>query len=327
MRCMSCALAALGLVCMVASGPPAWAAMWSPPVDEPVIVVPFGASRPAGVHCGVDLQAEPGAQVRSPVSGQVVFAGAVPADGGGTCVAVTIETPDGFRISLLPLDGSYVRSGMVVAGGDSLGRLATAGDDSSDMPHLHVGLRQGDRYIDPTPLLPAMTASPVQAPPSADEAPGAAGSSEVGSPLPGAAAEAPVSSQRPSVEDEHADQTGRATSTGVAVTPVVTASQGGLVGAGAVSEIVSAGSPRVDTRVRQARLLRQAGVSSTGAEHGFAPKTGDVAGGGTWVSGRSILGPTAGAVGEAVTRSLALAATLVAAVAGAVRVKALVRVR
>jgi len=327
MRCVSCALAALGFVCMVAAGPPAWAARWSPPIDEPVVVVPFGASRTAGVHSGVDLQSEPGAQVRSPVCGQVVFAGAVPADGGGTCVAVTIETPDGLRISLLPLDGAYVRSGTVVADGDSLGRLAVAGDDSADVPHLHVGLRQGDWYIDPTPFLPAVAASPVQAPPSADEAPGAGGLSEVGSPLSGGAAEASIGTQRPIADGADAEQAGRVTSTGLAASPVDTASQGGRGSAGAVSEVVPTEPAKVDTGVSQARLLPHAGVASTRAAHGLASKTGDVADGGTWVSRRSILGPTASAAGEAVSRSLALAVALVAAVAGAVRVKALVRVR
>jgi len=326
MRRMSCGLAALGLACGVALSPPAWGAVWSPPVDVPAVLVPFGAGRPAGVHSGVDLQADPGSQVRSPVAGQVVFAGAVPADGGGTCVAVTVETQDGLRISLLPLDAAYVCSGAHVTEGESLGRLAAAGDDSSDATHLHVGLRQQDRYIDPAPFLPAMVSLPVSAPVSTDEPSAADWASEVGPTLPGAAVEA-VAAERPGAESAGAGKTGRVTSVVSGDAATVTRHDAGWAEAGAVSPVVSSAPQSTDSVVLQARLLPQAEVSSRGSESGLAADVGGVAGGDTWASGRSVLGPAAGAAGEAANRSLALAAALVAAVAGAVRVKALVYVR
>lgn len=326
MRRMWCALAAVGSVCAVVLSPPAWAAVWSPPVDVPMVLVPFGAQRPAGVHRGVDLQADPGSQVRSPAAGQVVFAGAVPADGGGTCVAVTIETQDGFRISLLPLDGAYVCSGARVTEGESLGRLAAAGDDSSHASHLHIGLREGDRYVDPAPFLPAMVSPPVSAPASADEPAVVGGSQEAGSPQSDAVVEASAA-ESPSAESAGSGQTGRVASSVPGDAAGVPGHDVGRTEVGANSPAVSPAPQSAGPVVRQARLLPQAGVSSAGPESGFAPGTRGGAGGGTWASGRSVLGPTAGAAGEALSRSLAPAAVLVAAVAGAVRVKALVRVR
>lgn len=326
MRHMWCALAAVGSVCAVVLSPPAWAAVWSPPVDVPMVLVPFGAQRPAGVHRGVDLQADPGSQVRSPAAGQVVFAGAVPADGGGTCVAVTIETQDGFRISLLPLDGAYVCSGARVTEGESLGRLAAAGDDSSHASHLHIGLREGDRYVDPAPFLPAMVSPPVSAPASADEPAVVGGSQEAGSPQSDAVVEA-VAAEHPGAESAGAGKTGRVTSVVSGDAATVTRHDAGWAEAGAVSPVVSSAPQSTDSVVLQARLLPQAEVSSRGSESGLAADVGGVAGGDTWASGRSVLGPAAGAAGEAANRSLALAAALVAAVAGAVRVKALVYVR
>lgn len=134
-------------------GQTAAATEWSPPVSGTSIALPFGAEYPGGVHRGIDLPADVGAAIQAPSAGRVAFAGTIPADGGGTCNAVTIETADGHKISLLPLESVQVQAGAPICAGDTVGRLAVSGDDSSASPHLHLGLRQGDRYIDPAPLL------------------------------------------------------------------------------------------------------------------------------------------------------------------------------
>ncbi|MHB1136752.1 MAG: murein hydrolase activator EnvC family protein [Coriobacteriia bacterium] len=138
---------------LVVVGQSAWAAEWSPPVSGASIALPFGAEYPGGVHRGIDLPADAGVAVRSPMAGRIAFAGTIPADGGGTCNAVTIETTDGRRVSLLPLESVHIQAGASVCAGDTVGRLAASGDDSLGYPHLHLGLRQGDRYIDPAPML------------------------------------------------------------------------------------------------------------------------------------------------------------------------------
>lgn len=132
----------------------AWAALWAAPVGDARIVAAYEAKLQSGTHRGVDLGASESTPVRAPASGRVFFAGAVPADGGGTCGAVTIETADGSKISLLPLEALHVTEGQDIEAGHIVGRLAGSGDDSHSGAHLHVGLRVGGLYVDPTPLLP-----------------------------------------------------------------------------------------------------------------------------------------------------------------------------
>lgn len=138
----------------VAACAPAHAAEWSPPVAGCVIVTPYGVSCASGTHRGVDLAAAAGAEAASPASGVITFAGRVPADGGGTCGAVTIELGDGLRVSLLPLGDVFVTAGDQVGAGEVVGTVADRGDDSCPGPHLHLGLRRGDTYLDPTGFLP-----------------------------------------------------------------------------------------------------------------------------------------------------------------------------
>ncbi|MRS11852.1 MAG: hypothetical protein EG823_02120 [Actinobacteria bacterium] len=125
------------------------------PVEGGAIILPFGASSPGGTHRGVDVSAVGGDTVTAPVGGTVTFAGSVPADGGGTCIAVTIETAEGRRVSLVPLEGATVVVGEYIEAGSAIGVVREAGDDSSGEPHVHVSLRQGDLYLDPGPLLAA----------------------------------------------------------------------------------------------------------------------------------------------------------------------------
>ena len=156
---------------------PAYAGTWEPPVPGCVVLTGYGAACVSGVHRGVDLQAQGGTEVSAPAGGLVSFAGAVPADGGGTCGAVTIELADGLRVSLLPLDEVFVRVGDALEPGEVVGTLAAAGDDSVAEPHVHLSLRQGDAYLDPSGMLPepetegdaAAPMSPEPSPPADDE--------------------------------------------------------------------------------------------------------------------------------------------------------------
>jgi hypothetical protein len=82
----------------------------------------------------------------------VSFVGRVPGLSGGTVLAVTVSTDSG-SLTLLPLDSTSVTAGAHVAEGDLVGDLAEAGDPSSAGTHLHVGMRKGDLYVDPLPLM------------------------------------------------------------------------------------------------------------------------------------------------------------------------------
>lgn len=171
------------IVLLVAQQSLAWA-VWTAPLSEWAIATPYGAPCQSGTHRGVDLAASAGAHVMTPCAGAVVFAGQVPADGGGTCGAVTIQTDEGLRVSMLPLAELWVSQGCEVGAGDQLGTLAATGDDSSPSPHLHIGLRRGEVYLDPTSLLPPVAAAPIAVsspppPPASPTAP-AAGSGSGG---------------------------------------------------------------------------------------------------------------------------------------------------
>jgi hypothetical protein len=113
------------------------------------------------IHRGVDLASEPGDTVLAPFAGRVSFAGRVPAEGGGTCGAVTIEFGDGLKVTCLPLDDVRVAAGTPVESGSVIGLLAASGDRSSSQPHLHIGVRRGDAYLDPMSFLTAPVAAPV----------------------------------------------------------------------------------------------------------------------------------------------------------------------
>lgn len=153
-------------------------ASWSPPVPRGEVMLGYGVVYGECTHRGVDLRADAGESVSSPVDGTVTFAGTVPADGGGTCAAVTIETADGMRVSLTPLAETSVSEGCAVRAGERLGAVAAGGDSSSSGTHVHLSLRHGDVYLDPSDMLPVY-APPVPEPmpqptAAAGEAPSAA---------------------------------------------------------------------------------------------------------------------------------------------------------
>ena len=112
---------------------------YQPPVLRPV-VDPFRA--PAGPYGpgnrGLEYATLPGDVAGAIGPGVVVFAG----DVGGRGV-VSVIHPDGLRSALTGLAGVTARPGQVVVAGTPLG---TAG------PLLHLGVRDGDRYVDPALL-------------------------------------------------------------------------------------------------------------------------------------------------------------------------------
>lgn len=136
----------------------------------------------AVTHSGVDLTAEGGASVLSPADGEVSFVGRVPG-ASGTILVATVRTPQNLLVTLMPLESSALTIGQSVSSGDVVGRLAPAGDRSSAQTHLHVGVRRGETYIDPTGLLGAAPTGggPVVAP---DPAPATLATPESPAPAP-----------------------------------------------------------------------------------------------------------------------------------------------
>ena len=98
-------------------------------------------------HRGVDLAAEPGAEVRAPAAGTVAFAGFV----AGRPV-LSVLHGSGARTTYEPVD-AHVAAGARVDRGDLLGNVA-AEPAHCDRSCLHWGVRLGrDHYVDPLSLL------------------------------------------------------------------------------------------------------------------------------------------------------------------------------
>ena len=130
------------------------AAGWSWPVDGPLLR-PFSLSETygAGQHRGIDVGAPVGSAVRAPAAGTVSFVGSVP--GGGR--ALTIQTADGYAVTLLQLGAVAVARGDVLGEGAFVGEVGASVDAVTAAPHVHLGVRiaaEAEGYVDPLTFCP-----------------------------------------------------------------------------------------------------------------------------------------------------------------------------
>jgi hypothetical protein len=133
---------------------------WSWPVQGPV-VQPFSydESHPyaPGQHRGVDIGADAaGETVVAPAAGTVSFAGTVPTNGK----TVTIESADGYSVTLTHLGSIALTKGATVAEQDVVGTIGPSGTPEVDEPYVHLGIRiTADPlgYVDPLGLLPPVS--------------------------------------------------------------------------------------------------------------------------------------------------------------------------
>src|SRR5947207_13869748 len=148
----------LVLIAMLATAPAAQA--WSWPADGPVLApFSFDPANPyaAGQHRGLDIGGAASAPVRAPASGTVSFAGTVPGSGK----SMTIETADGWSVTLTHLGQLGVKKDAVVAEGDPVGALADG--SGADAPYVQLGVRRTSDpqgYVDPLGLLPTQPSPP-----------------------------------------------------------------------------------------------------------------------------------------------------------------------
>jgi hypothetical protein len=135
---------------------------WSWPVQGPV-VQPFAYDEAhpyaAGQHRGIDIGADAaGETVMAPAAGTVSFAGTVPTNGR----SVTIETADGYSVTLTHLGSLAVAEGATVAEQAVVGTVGPSGTPEVDGPYVHLGIRvtaDPNGYVDPLGLLPSQAAS------------------------------------------------------------------------------------------------------------------------------------------------------------------------
>ncbi len=205
-------------VVLLAWAPAAYA--WSWPVQGPVLQ-PFAydESHPyaSGQHRGIDIGADAaGEQVVAPAAGVVSFAGSVPTN--GECVS--IETPDGYTVTLTHLGAILVAKGGSVAEGQAVGTIGPSGTPEFDQPYVHLGIRatpDPNGYLDPLRLLPPPPAqsAPAQSEPAAAQpsAGGGSASAPAQSAATVAASPPPVATTRGSTaEPQFSSEPGRVSS-------------------------------------------------------------------------------------------------------------------
>src|SRR6476620_7729692 len=137
------------------------AGAWTWPVKGPILQKFVLGDDPyaAGQHRGIDIGAGAGEPVLAPASGTVSFAGTVPVSGK----VVTIQTADGYSVTLTHLGSTSVRRGETVGEEAVVGTIGPTGEVEHDVPYVHLGIRRSEDpngYIDPLLFLPAPVAAP-----------------------------------------------------------------------------------------------------------------------------------------------------------------------
>lgn len=120
--------------------------------DTRAILSFFGADREAGrrVHHGVDIFAPRGTPVLASAPGQVNRVEVTNLGGK----VVWLRDARGRNLYYAHLDSQYVRSGMQVEEGDTLGFVGNSGNARTTPPHLHYGIyMRGEGPVDPFPYL------------------------------------------------------------------------------------------------------------------------------------------------------------------------------
>jgi Peptidase family M23 len=159
------------LIAFQAGAPPALA--WTWPAEGPVLRPFVLGDDPyaGGQHRGIDVAGKEGAPARSPAAGVVSFAGTVP--GGGR--AVTVQTADGYSVTLVHLGSIAVDRDAVLPEGARVGTIGPSGEREHPVPYVHLGIRvtsDATGYLDPLSFLPTREApSPAGPAPPAEPAP------------------------------------------------------------------------------------------------------------------------------------------------------------
>jgi hypothetical protein len=174
---------------------------WTWPVDGPVLR-PFKLGDDpyaGGQHRGIDIGAPLGTSVRAPAGGRISFAGTVPTSGK----SVTIQTPDGYSVTLVQLGTIGITRGAAVAEGAIVGTIGPSGEPGAAAPHVHLGVRvtsDPNGYLDPLRFLPPRPAETPEPEPAPAPAPEPAPAPAADAPAPPAASPQPLPPPQPVAE-------------------------------------------------------------------------------------------------------------------------------
>lgn len=141
-------LATVWLLTLLLSSAPAHPASaagdWLWPVEGPILRgfdppdSPYGSG-----HRGIDIAAAPGTPVRAPADGTVAFAGPI-----GGRLFLTIDHGGGVESTYSWLGALAVRKGDRVTRGAIVASTGW-GHTGATVPHLHLGVKVDDVYVDP----------------------------------------------------------------------------------------------------------------------------------------------------------------------------------
>src|SRR2546423_11850727 len=106
---------------------------------------------------------------------------------------MTIQTADGYSVTLTHLGSTTLRRGETVSEGAPVGTIGSSGEVEHDVPYVHLGVRRSEDpngYVDPLLFLPGQPApaAPSPAPPVRAPAPPPAPPSTLAPPPPAATA-------------------------------------------------------------------------------------------------------------------------------------------
>lgn len=96
-------------------------------------------------HNGIDYAAKTGAEVSAPAAGKVTLA---ESDGSWGPV-VAIEDAQGRVWRVCGVASPKVKKGDTVTAGQTLGTVGTVGCECAEESHIHLEVKQGEKYLDP----------------------------------------------------------------------------------------------------------------------------------------------------------------------------------
>ncbi len=108
-------------------------------------------SKGGHTHAGVDIYAQKGAQIISPVNGVVKVVGTGSTSGN----YVKIQGDDGNEYYFAHMDSVHpgLSQGMRISGGELLGGVGNTGNAEGTENHLHFEVRRGGRSVNPNEFL------------------------------------------------------------------------------------------------------------------------------------------------------------------------------